>query len=371
MTSSLTLDDVVAGQEITSTVYNLTLHRLILHAAGNRDFTPLHYDDGTAQAGGARGAFINNVFCIGMWERTVRDFVGPGGVIHAIRGLRMSSFNVVGDSLVTDGHVERVWTEHGVDFAEISIHTTNTTTNQVTVGPGSVLVSLPAARTMADRTHLRRRFEVANQSRERQTQRRKISAPREVSPQWSSVARLKDVNLLLVPSLPGVDRVEPSVVRRLCEPLELHSTLHHDPELARSWGFDTAVAPICGVGTTYVDPGSWRHGDGTQYPTAGRDEPPARANGVETGSHTTKLPVPDDSVGILTEVGLELYAPVHVGDLLSVRSIRLTTVVPKRTSVGGGAFLTFVNEIWNERRHVATVTKVGFHYQPTVDSSTG
>lgn len=371
MTNSLAFDDVVVGRVIPSSVYHLTLHRLILHAAGNRDFTPLHYDDATAQASGARAAFINNVFCIGMWERAVRDFIGPGGVIHAIRGLKMSSFNVVGDSLITDGRVERAWTEDGVGFAEISVHTTNATTNRVTVGPGTVLVSLHASGTTPDRTHLQRRYAVASRSWRSRTPERTSTSSSEISAQWSAVAALQDVNLLRVPALPGADRVEPSVVRRLCEPLELGSALHDDPEFARSWGFDTAVAPICGVGTTYVDPGSWRRGDETQYPMAARDEPPVRANGVETGSNTTKLPVPDDSVGILTEVGLELSAPVYVGDLLSVRSVRLAKVVPKRTSVGEGAFLTFVNEVWNERRHVATVTKVQFQYQPVADSSTG
>ncbi|MGV9867028.1 FAS1-like dehydratase domain-containing protein [Rhodococcus koreensis] len=367
MTNPSKFEELVVGSALPSTIYNLTLQRLVLHASGNRDFTPIHFDDSAAQRSGARGSFINNVFCVGMWERTIRDFVGPAGVIHSIRGMKMSSFNVVGDCLVTEGWVERTWVTDGVGFAEIGMRTKNLTVDRVTVGPGTVVVSLPAdGRTGA--TEMSKRFSVDHSRDQGAPQVTKIDPAQLSSSSWAAVAAMQDENLLVVPEVRGADRVEASVIRRLCEPLELGSPVYDDPDAARSWGYATAVAPVCGAGTTYVDPGSWHPGEPTQYPVAARSAPPARPLGVETGSNTRKLPVPHNSVGILTEVSLDLHDHIYLGDRLSVRSVRLVAVAPKRTSVGDGAFLTFINEIWNERNHVATVKKVQFQYQPIEES---
>jgi acyl dehydratase len=325
---------VTVGRELSPTTYRLSLLGLVMHAGGGRDFTPIHFDEAAARRAGARGPFINNVFCLGMWERTVRDFLGPGGVIHAIDRVRISSFNVVGDELVTTGRVERVWVEDGVQLAEIGLQTVNRTIDRVTIGPGVVLVSLPRD----GGASLEARYAAAAGDLPIPTP---AQASADVAPPWDAVASLIGHELLLVPSLPGADRVEPSVVRRLCEPLELSSPLHDDPAVARSLGYETAAAPVFGVGTTYVAPGI----------------------GVGTDARRA-LPVPEGTVEILTEVGLALRRPIHVGDLLARTSVRIASVVPKTTSVGAGAFITELSEVSSEHGLVASVKKLEFNYRP-------
>lgn len=370
MNDTPTFEDFKVGQTIPAVVLNLTLHRLVLHAGGNRDLTSLHYDDDAGAAAGARGAFINNVFAMGMWERAVREFAGPSAIIHSISGLKMSSFNCVGDVLSTRGEVARTWSEDGVGFVELSIETHNQTTARTTVGPGTVLISVRCEDQVVDSVRVSERYRIA--TKQRRAALAFAATPPNVTPTgdlvWDPALEFVGTNILKVPSLDGADRVEPSVIRRLCEPLELASELHYDTEYARGWGYDGVVGPVCGLGTVYPDPGAWHPGEPTNYPHADRDAPPQRPGGIESGNQCARLPFPDGSISILTSAGFDLDGPIHVGDLLSVRSIRLVKVVPKRTSVGDGAFLTFVNEVWNETSKVGEVTKVQFQYLPTATS---
>ena len=67
---------------------------------------------------------------------------------------------------------------------------------------------------------------------------------------------------------PAVDPIERAIVRRYCEPLEFDCPLHHDRETARAHGYRDILAPHSGVSSTWIDPGLWRPGQGTRYPSA-------------------------------------------------------------------------------------------------------
>lgn len=325
------------GLELPATTYRLDLPGLVVHAGACRDFAPIHFDEQAARIAGARGPFINNVYCLGMWERTVRDLLGPSGVVHALRNVRMTAFNCVGDDLVTTGRVERAWDDGAGRFAEISLQTFNNFLSRVTVGPGTVVVSCALAGGPTDAENLQRRYDAVTGTSPMSTEgRREVGA----AAPWDGVAAMIGENLLVAGPVPGADRVDASVVRRLCESLQLRSALHEDESLARSLGYEGAVAPTFGVGTTYV------------------------ARRLDEPDLSSALPLPSGSVEILSEVGLELLGPIHVGDLLAVASMRITSVTPKRTAVGDGAFVTEVSEVASERRPVATVTKSKFLYRP-------
>jgi hypothetical protein len=134
-----TMADVHLGEQVAPVAFPLTLYRLVMEAGANRDFNSIHHNTEYARSTGAREMYANNTFLAGMWERAVRDWIGPAGTIRSIRGLRMRSFNYVGDTTVVRGHVSAVDTGLG----EVTLAVRSENSSGLTVGPGSVVVGLP------------------------------------------------------------------------------------------------------------------------------------------------------------------------------------------------------------------------------------
>jgi acyl dehydratase len=135
--------EVLAGQELQPAVYPLSVLRLVMAAGANRDFNSIHHNSEFARSSGAPDMYANTYFLQGMWERCVRDFIGPAGTIRAIRGFAMKAFNTAGQTVHVEGKVERAWMEEGAGLVELSLQSRVGST--VTVGPGRVIASLPLA----------------------------------------------------------------------------------------------------------------------------------------------------------------------------------------------------------------------------------
>lgn len=134
-------EEVTVGEEIPSVSFPLTVYRLVMMAGANRDFNSIHHNSEYAKTTGAPDMYANNTFLQGMWERTIREYIGLAGEIRSIKGFRMRVFNTVGETVVTKGMVVGKRQE-GQDFlAEIKIWCENS--SGVTVGPGTVVVTLP------------------------------------------------------------------------------------------------------------------------------------------------------------------------------------------------------------------------------------
>lgn len=131
------LKDVKVGDELTPVSFPITVYRLVMAAGANRDFNSIHHNTEYAQSTGAREMYANTTFLLGMWERAIRDWIGPAGTIHSISGFRMRSFNYAGDTTTVTGKVT------GIDGATIRIEMTSSNSAGITVGPGVVTVSLP------------------------------------------------------------------------------------------------------------------------------------------------------------------------------------------------------------------------------------
>ena len=97
--------EVRVGDELTSVSFPLTVYRLVMEAGANRDLNSIHHNTEYARATGADEMYANASFLLGMWERTVRDWIGPGGTIHSIRGFRMRTFTYAGDTAIVSGRV--------------------------------------------------------------------------------------------------------------------------------------------------------------------------------------------------------------------------------------------------------------------------
>jgi acyl dehydratase len=138
-------DDVRVGDELTPVSFPLSLYRLVVVAGANRDFNSIHHNSDYARASGAADVYANTLFLQGMWERAVREFIGDAGTIRALRGFRMRSFTLVGDTAVVEGEVTRCWLEDGSadGLVELTLRTRNA--DGVSVGPGTVVATLPRA----------------------------------------------------------------------------------------------------------------------------------------------------------------------------------------------------------------------------------
>ena len=82
-----TFGDVTVGEELPSVEFPLTVYRLVVAAGGNRDFNSIHHNTAYAQATGAPEMYASTFILMGMWERLVRDYIGPAGTIRSITGL--------------------------------------------------------------------------------------------------------------------------------------------------------------------------------------------------------------------------------------------------------------------------------------------
>ena len=135
-------EDVNEGDEVPAIDFHLTVQRLVMEAAANRDFAQMHHNTEVAQEQGAPEMYANSVFIEGWWERTVREYIGLDGRVKKVGPFRMNIFNIVGESATTKGRVARKWQENGEKLVELEIWTENP--RGVSVGPGPVVVTLPA-----------------------------------------------------------------------------------------------------------------------------------------------------------------------------------------------------------------------------------
>ncbi|MGM7679366.1 MaoC/PaaZ C-terminal domain-containing protein [Microbacterium sp. A94] len=133
----LHFDEVQVGDELPLVKFPLSLYRLVMWAGASRDFNSIHHNTEYARATGAPEMYANTMFLMGMWERAVRDWMGPRGRITAIRRFRMQRFNLVGSTVTVNALVADI-TSDGTVVIEVS----TTDDHGITVGPGVVEVRL-------------------------------------------------------------------------------------------------------------------------------------------------------------------------------------------------------------------------------------
>ncbi|TQC42175.1 acyl dehydratase [Rhodococcus sp. WS4] len=134
-------EDVTVGEQLDSERFPLSLYRLVMAAGGNRDFNSIHHNPEYAAASGAPTAYANHMFLQGMWEKTVRRYIGLAGTIRALRKFTMRSFNTVDDIVTVSGTVADKWRDGNVGVVLLRMWSDNG--RGVSVGPGEVEVTLP------------------------------------------------------------------------------------------------------------------------------------------------------------------------------------------------------------------------------------
>jgi acyl dehydratase len=107
-TGSGSLASVTVGETLPETSLVLSLQRLVMIAAANRDFAPTHHDPEVASATGARRPYGNMMFVMAMFERAVLSWAGQGARLRQLREVRMMSFNEAGMTITCHGTVSAV-----------------------------------------------------------------------------------------------------------------------------------------------------------------------------------------------------------------------------------------------------------------------
>ena len=133
-------EDVKDGDEVPQVTFHLTIQRMVMTAASNRDFATIHHNTTMGRAAGAPDMFLNNVSCLSMWERVISDWIGIYGRVKKV-GFRITTFAAAGDSVEVKGTVTKKWQEAGENLIEldmISQHARGTSM------AGYAIVSLPS-----------------------------------------------------------------------------------------------------------------------------------------------------------------------------------------------------------------------------------
>lgn len=142
MEHTLYADEVTAGMPVPVFALPLTPQRLVMEAASNRDFAPIHHDAEFARQTGAPTMYANTMLVQAMFDATLRQWMGLGGRLRVL-DISMRSFSCAGEVLACEGRVEQVRTQGTESLADVELWATAGGRRSVT---GRATVVLPRDR---------------------------------------------------------------------------------------------------------------------------------------------------------------------------------------------------------------------------------
>ena len=124
--NALGFGEVAAGTDLPPFPVPLTMQRLVMEAAANKDFTPIHHDRELTRATGAPDPYANTMLVQAVFEATLREWMGLAGRLRKLQ-FSMRSFATAGAVLSGHGRVTgtradggdggyvdlEIWTESG------------------------------------------------------------------------------------------------------------------------------------------------------------------------------------------------------------------------------------------------------------------
>lgn len=135
-------ESIRVGDQLPPFSVLLTLQRLVMEAAANRDFAPIHYDGVAARDSGAPGVYVNTTFIETLFEALLRSWAGLAARIRVIE-FSMKAFNCVGDEIVANGEVTGLRDDGPDRVAELDICVEGPRGRTVT---GTAVVAFPRTR---------------------------------------------------------------------------------------------------------------------------------------------------------------------------------------------------------------------------------
>ena len=151
----------------------------------------------------------------------------------------------------------------------------------------------------------------------------------------------------------GGDEATRSDIRRRLEVYGFDCPLHYDEEVAKQHGYRDITAPATMV-ITFSLSKYWEPGD--PGPHVGESPLMPIFSVADLPSHGTR--------GVVTDVEVQYLEPVYPGDTIRC-SAKMTKVVPKRTRIGDGAFITARTTYWKQTGEVVAIEDLtSFSYTP-------
>ena len=160
------------------------------------------------------------------------------------------------------------------------------------------------------------------------------------------------------------ETIDPSAISRYCEVWEIGSPIYWYENAAKQAGYKGVVAPWSSIQQTFTYNSFWRPGQPTRFP-GDTHKDAGTSNATMPDEREEPLPKPPPSTGIVTDIQIEFFEPVCIGDNLTAKGSKLVNVRVRETRIGYGAFMNRENEIFNQRGElVARMNRGGFSYNP-------
>jgi len=142
------------------------------------------------------------------------------------------------------------------------------------------------------------------------------------------------------------EQVDKVMISRYCEPAEVGNLTYWDEEVARMAGYRSQVVPWAMVKEVPTYMGNWRPGDETRYPLDVDPEYQARLASRQPSAGGP--PVPPTNSGFFTDMDIEFFEPLCIGDRVTTMGRTLHHVTPRETRVGVGAFVGYTTSYFNQ-----------------------
>lgn len=160
------------------------------------------------------------------------------------------------------------------------------------------------------------------------------------------------------------ETIETFAVARLCEVWEIGSPIYWHKDAAKQAGYGNVVVPWSSTQQTFTNSSFWRPGEPTRFPMS--SEKDASASDPSPAQETEDvLPMPPHTNSVRTDMEIEFFEPVCVGDRLTSRGDKVVNVRPRKTRIGFGAFVNWESLVYNQRGAlVARVVRGSYSYNP-------
>jgi len=157
------------------------------------------------------------------------------------------------------------------------------------------------------------------------------------------------------------ERVDKVMLSRYCEPAEIGNLTYWDEEVARMAGYRSQVVPWAAVKEVPTYCGNWRPGQPTRFPLDADVDHQSQLAARSPSSG--EPPMPPTDAGFFTDMTIEFFEPVCLGDRLTTMGRVLHHVTPKETRVGVGAFLGYTTSYFNQKGElVAKATQGNYRF---------
>ena len=160
----------------------------------------------------------------------------------------------------------------------------------------------------------------------------------------------------------GQEKIDPSSVSRYCEVWEYGNLIYWDRRVAKGAGYKNVVVPWSSTYQTFTYDSFWRPGQPSRF-SPGTDKNAMTANVAPREEADEQVPMPPTTQGIITDIQIEFFEPLCIGDRLTAKGSKLVNVRVRETRIGYGAFMNRESEFYNQRGElVARINRGGFSY---------